>query len=106
MKTAKLNQMIKGWFVGDFEPSILKSEHVEVAVKHYKAGDKEERHVHKIGTEITLIVQGSVKMNGAEYTSGDMVLLTPGEASDFEALTDAINVVVKTPSIRGDKYVV
>jgi anti-sigma factor ChrR (cupin superfamily) len=106
MKTAKLNQMIKGWFVGDFEPSIFKSEHVEVAVKHYKAGDKEERHVHKIGTEITLIVQGSVKMNGAEYRSGDIVLLTPGEASDFEALTDAINVVVKTPSIRGDKYVV
>ena len=104
MKTAQLDQMVKGWFVGDFEPSILKSPHVEVAVKHYKAGDKEERHVHRIGTEITVIVAGTVRMNGIKYTSGDIVMLDPGEATDFEALTNATNVVVKTPSARGDKY--
>lgn len=105
MIVAKLDQMIKGWFIGNFEPSILKSEYAEVAVKYYKAGDREERHVHRICTEITVIVQGFVKMNGVQYATGDIVLLNPGEASDFEALTDAINVVVKTPSVVGDKSV-
>lgn len=104
MKTAKLDQMVKGWFIGNFEPSILKSKHFEVAVKHYKSGDKEECHVHKVGTEITLIVQGRVKMNNIEYATGDIILLNPGEDSDFEALTDTINVVVKTPSVQDDKH--
>jgi quercetin dioxygenase-like cupin family protein len=105
MKTAKLHQMKKGWFVGDFSPSILRSKHVEVAVKHYKAGDREQLHKHEISTEITAIIQGSVKMSGKEYAAGDIVMLNPGEATDFEALTDAISVVVKTPSAVDDKYV-
>lgn len=28
--------MTKGWFVGDFEPSILKTKNCEVGVKSYK----------------------------------------------------------------------
>ena len=42
MKTAKLEDMVKGWFVGNFEPSLLKTNDVEVAVKSYKKGDYEE----------------------------------------------------------------
>ena len=39
MKTAKLTDMIKGWFVGNFEPTLLKTNDVEVAVKEYRKGD-------------------------------------------------------------------
>ena len=48
MKVAKLDDMIKGWFVGNFEPTLLKTNDVEVAVKRYKKGDYEDRHYHKI----------------------------------------------------------
>jgi hypothetical protein len=34
--------MVKGWFVGDFDPSVSRSKDVEVGVKHYRAGDREE----------------------------------------------------------------
>ena len=105
MKTAKLNDMVKGWFVGDFEPTLLHSKEAEVAIKYYKAGDKEAEHVHKIGTEVTAIVSGKVSMCGEIYSDGDIVLLEPGEPCAFEALSDAITVVVKTPSAKGDKYV-
>ena len=72
----------------------------------YKAGDSEKKHVHKIATELTTIIKGKVKMNGMEYREGDIIVMEPGEATDFEALTDAMNVVVKVPSVKGDKYFV
>ena len=88
MKTAKLTDMIKGWFVGNFEPTLLKTNDVEVAVKEYRKGDYEGRHYHKIATEITVIVNGRVKMNGIEYGKGDIIVMEPGEATDFECLED------------------
>ena len=78
----------------------------EVACKHYLAGDREPRHVHRIATELTLIVRGRVTMNGEEFGSGDIVTLAPGEAVEFIVLEDATTVVVKTPSVLGDKYLV
>jgi len=104
MRHARLETMVKGWFVGDFSPTALQTDVCEVAVKHYKAGDHEALHHHKRGTELTLIVSGRVRMMGEEWGPGDILVLEPGEATAFEALTDAINVVVKTPSVAGDKY--
>ena len=105
MKLAKLEDMVKGWFVGNFEPTLLKTNDVEVAVKSYKKGDYEETHYHKIATEITVIISGRVKMNGIEYKAGDIVVMEPNEATDFECLEDGTkNVVVKYPGANNDKY--
>lgn len=104
MKTAKLDDMIKGWFVGNFNPTLLKTNDVEIAVKEYKKGDKEDKHYHKIATEITVIVSGKVKMNNKIYSKGDIIVMEPFEATDFEALEDSVNTVVKFPGANDDKY--
>lgn len=104
MKTGHLSDMVKGWFVGNFEPTLLATDACEVAVKRYKAGDREDRHHHKIATEVTLVLEGRVRMCGQEWGAGSIIVLEPGEATDFEALTDAVNVVVKTPGASNDKY--
>lgn len=105
MKTAKLDDMVKGWFIGNFNPSLRKTNDVEVAVKKYKKGDNEGKHYHKIATEYTCIISGRVKMNGTEYGKGDIVVMEPGEATDFECLEDdTTNVVVKIPGANNDKY--
>ena len=106
MYHAKLKDMVKGWFVGSFKPTLLDTTACEVAVKAYKAGDYEGKHFHKIATEVTLILSGRVRMMDREWKAGDIIVLQPGEATDFEALTDATNVVVKVPGARNDKYVV
>lgn len=106
MKIAKINQMTKGWFVGNFEPTLYKTNDCEVAVKSYKAGDCERKHYHKIATEVTVIVSGKVKMCDRELEAGDIIVLDPGESSSFEALEDSINVVVKLPGANNDKYIV
>lgn len=104
MKHARLESMVKGWFVGDFDPSVLKTDKVEVAVKYYTSGQKEEAHFHRIATEITVVVSGSVRMLGRVWNAGDIVTVDPNEVTDFEALTDSINVVVKMPSLTNDKF--
>ena len=104
MKVDSINNMTKGWFIGNFTPSLLKTNEVEVAVKRYKAGDHEEEHYHKIATEYTVIIEGEVKMNGVIYKKNDIIVMEPGESTDFTALTDSVNVVVKIPGANNDKY--
>lgn len=104
MDAYKLDDMVKGWFVGGFSPTALQTSDCEVAVKHYKAGDQEGAHFHKIATEITVIVSGQVRMAGRTWGPGDIVVLKPGEITDFVAITDAVNVVVKHPGASNDKY--
>lgn len=104
MKHFRLEAMVKGWFVGGFSPAAVQTDACEVAVKHYKAGDHEQAHFHKLATEVTLIVSGRVRMVGQEWGPGDIVVLEPGTVTDFEALTDAVNVVVKTPGAANDKF--
>jgi len=106
MKLHKLKDMFKGWIVGNFEPSLYKTDDVEVAVKNYKTGERDEKHYHKIATEITIISDGKVLMNGTLYSTGDIITIEPGEATDFEALTDTITTVVKLPCVKDDKYLV
>ncbi len=104
MKHAKLAEMVKGWFVGDFDPVVLRTADVEVAVKHYRAGDREDLHHHRVATEVTVIVSGTVRMLDRVWETGDIVVIEPGEATAFEALTDAVNVVVKLPGAKNDKF--
>lgn len=105
MKTADLKNFFKGWFVGNFEPSLIKTNDVEVAVKKYTAGDYEGSHYHKIATEITLILSGEVEMNSIKYKTDDIIVIEPGERTDFKCLTDVVTVVVKYPGASNDKYV-
>lgn len=104
MKHERFEKMIRGWFVGAFRPTAYSTEACEVAVKNYRAGEREDAHFHKVATEITLVMSGKVRMVGRTWGEGDIVILEPGDVSDFEALTDAVNVVVKVPGALNDKH--
>lgn len=106
MKTGTLDNMVKGWFIGNFEPTLLKTNEVEVAVKEYKKGDCEASHYHKIATEFTVVVSGKVRMCDQIFEKNDIIVMNPGEATDFEALEDTVCTVVKYPGAENDKYLV
>jgi quercetin dioxygenase-like cupin family protein len=104
MKKAQLDDMFKGWFVGDFNPTAFSTDQCEVAVKTYKEGDSDAAHYHKLAHEITLVLNGTVSMLDQTWQSGDIVVIEPGEVSSLIALTDATLVVVKVPGAKDDKY--
>jgi quercetin dioxygenase-like cupin family protein len=103
MKTEHIDNFIKGWFVGKFEPSLLK-DNFEVGLHQHKAGEFHQDHYHKLGTEINLMVEGSLRINGQIVGPGDIFVLEPYEISQVEYLTDVKLVVVRNISNPNDKY--
>jgi hypothetical protein len=105
MKLFNLENMKKGWFIGNFEPTCYNG-NFEVGVKRYKSGDKEPKHYHKLSKEFTVIISGKVKMNGAIYKENDIIQIDEYESTDFECLEDTLTVVVKTKSESNDKFII
>ena len=101
----KLEEMIKGWFIGNFNPTLFSTNDVEVGVKKYVAGDQECTHHHKIATEFTVILNGTVEMSGNRYSDGDIIKINSGVSTNFKAITDVTTVVVKIPGAINDKYI-
>lgn len=105
MKIYNLKDFIGGWVAGNFEPTIFKTEDFEVSVKRYKEGEYQKKHMHKKADELSIIVQGSARMNDKVYKKDDIVLVSKGESTDFYPLEDdTTTCVIKLPSVVGDKY--
>lgn len=104
MNLHNLSDFIKGWIIGDFKPSIIRTKEFEFLVRMYKKGDREANHVHRKADEITVVVSGIFEMNNHELRSGDIVHLKPCEPASFECIEDGATAVIKTPSVIGDKY--
>lgn len=104
MKISNLSKMKGGWFIGDFLPTVIKTQVVEVGVKRYVKGEYAEKHHHRIATEITVLISGSARMNDHTYHADDIIVIEPGDSTDFLALEDVTTVVVKLPGATNDKY--
>lgn len=104
MKKYNLKEMKKGWFVGNFSPSLHLTESCEVGVKKYKKGDKESEHFHMQAKEITVVISGKIKMKNQVLNENDIIVIEPNESTDFEALEDTVTAVFKSRSVAGDKY--
>lgn len=106
MKIDKMSNMVGGWFIGDFEPSVYKTDQFEVCYKQHYKDEIWDNHYHKIATEINYLIKGEMKINDILFTKGDIFLIEPYEISVPEFLTDCELIVVKTPSIKEDKYII
>lgn len=103
MKKYRLENFTKGWFVGDFEPTLYKNSHMEVGVKFFQKDEIELEHHQNIATEITIVTSGIVSFNGQEFSQGDIIVVDPKEKTIFKSLTDSTVACIKFPSIPNDK---
>ena len=103
MKLARLSEFTNGWFLGNFNPSLFKSEDFEVCVKNFKKGDVEAAHFQKVATEVTVVLSGSVRMGDHILQVDDILTIYKGEVCDFEALSDCKVLGIKFPSLPEDK---
>lgn len=104
MHIEKLSNMFRGWFIGDFEPSVLRTKDFEVGVLSHKKGEFWPEHHHKICTEINVLLEGNMTINGIHIRVGDIFVIYPNESSAPVFLEDCKVLCVKTPSVIGDKY--
>jgi hypothetical protein len=103
VKKDSLENMVGGWFIGNFQPSVHESKDFEVTIRHYLKGETEPRHYQRIATEITVIVLGKARMGDQTLNPNDILTVLPNEILDFEALEDCTIVAIKFPSIPSDK---
>lgn len=94
----------RGWFVGQFERAVFKTDACEVAYQYNHKGEHCAPHTHRIATEINLITRGRVIMSGQEFEAGDIIIMEPGDVCECKYLEDTYTVVVKVPGVLDDKY--
>lgn len=104
MKIARIETMKGGWFIGNFNPCVYNTNQFEVCFKQHTKGENWETHYHKEAVEINYLIRGEMTVNGIELKSGDIFTIEKNEISAPMFKTDCELIVVKTPSVVGDKY--
>ena len=98
MKILKHSDMLRGWFVGGFEPTAYYTKDFEVGYRTHLPSDPPDPHFHPIVTEINLITQGRMLLQNKELTTGDIFILYPWEVADPTFLEPTSIICVKLPS--------
>lgn len=101
----RIEEFPGGWLAGDFSPALLSSKEIEVSVKHFGPGSWEPDHYQRSVTEITIVLTGKCVLAGEVLTAGDILIIPPLMAGSFLAETEVLLLVLKSPSIPGDKVV-
>ena len=104
MKKLKLKDMHRGWFIGNFEPSILRTELFEVGLLSHGKGEQWPEHFHAEATEYNLLVEGSMSVNNILIEVGDIFVFEQLETCKPVFHQDCKILCIKIPSIPGDKY--
>lgn len=104
MIVSNIKNYTNGWMVGDFSPSLIRSTQFELAHHQHQAGEKSVPHFHKETTELNYIVSGELIVSGRHLKAGDIWIYEPNEISDVEFLTYTSLIILRYPSIPGDKY--
>jgi hypothetical protein len=101
-----LKDFTKGWIIGDFEPTIFGTKDFEISIKYYNKNDFENEHYHKIAKEWTCVLNGKVQFNNQIFEKDSIILVNPYQKIKFKALENSTTVVIKIPSVKGDKYII
>lgn len=98
-----LNNYIRGWLIGDFEPSLLRIKDFEICITNHMAGELSQPHYHTDSEEINVVSSGEIEVNGKRLTKGGIFIYAALEISDVKFITDTALVVIRLPSSPFDK---
>lgn len=105
MKVLRIEDMVRGWFVGGFEPTAHYTKDFEVGYRVHERGSQ-DHHFHTDVTEVNLLVSGSLRMHNRVLTAGDIFILEPWEITNPEFLEDSGVICVKFPSMNDKRPLV
>ena len=101
-----IKDFTRGWFIGNFDPSIIKTQDFEVGIMIHKKNDHWPTHFHKIITEYNIVLEGKIQFNDRTYEKGDIFIVPPYTVALCNFLEDCSILVIKTPSVPSDKHLV
>lgn len=95
-----------GWFIGNFDPTLYKTEACEVAYKYHFPGEDWPEHYHQHSDEINYLVSGQMEINGQKIEAPRVFIIKKGEAAKPRFITTVSLIVVRVPGIPNDKVLV
>lgn len=103
--TVDLTLMKSGWFVGDFEPSIVRTTLMDIGYLTHHPGEKWDFHTHYFSREYNFLVSGKMSINGITYKSGSKFMFDYRCMACPKFYEKCTILCVKFPSAPRDKVV-
>jgi hypothetical protein len=102
----KLDNFVRGWIVGDFEPSLLKNSGIELAVMNREKGvGVHDFHYHERCIELNVLIKGKMRCNNKVINENEIFVFNPNVPSIYEYLEDCTFVVFKNKPSNADKVI-
>ena len=98
-----VDSFVRGWFIGDFEPSIIRTKTWEVALLRHNKGEKWDFHYHAQADEVNVLLNGRMMLNGYEIRARNVFTIPKKQIACPLFLEDCLILCIKTPSVIGDK---
>lgn len=98
------SDFVRGWIIGNFSPSIFRTEDFEVGILQHKKDEIWPVHYHLLATEYNYLIKGKMTINNNIIYEGDFFIIDKEEISEAKFLEDCTVLVIKVPSEPGDKY--
>lgn len=103
VKDIQIKDTVRGWFLGDFEPSIKRISNMEIGLLTHEANEQWDAHVHREVVEYNYLVKGEMTLNEQEYKTGDSFIFPPRHLAVPKFKTKCIILCLKIPSKPTDK---
>ena len=96
-----------GWFVGKFNPALIKSEEFEFGYKRIAKNTKPDYHYHKLKTEYTILIEGEIYCESTSTLIKPIscIKMNPNEKNDQFFTKDSLILIINSPSVMNDKYI-
>ena len=105
-RTWDVADFTRGWFIGDFQPSIIKTSEFEVAKLSHKKNEKWGFHYHSLATEINVLLKGSMTINGMDVSTNSIFICDKNQVACPIFNEDCDILCIKVPSKPDDKYII
>jgi hypothetical protein len=103
---ANISEYHRGWFIGDFEPSLERLKTFEACYTSHKRDETSDPHYHTSSTEINLVISGKLLVNGKLLEEGGIFIYDKNEVSDVQFVEDTKLLIIRIPSAPNDKVIV
>jgi dTDP-glucose pyrophosphorylase len=101
-----ISRYTRGWLIGNFEPSILKTKDFEIGILQHKKNEKWGFHFHEETKEINILIKGKIIINNVLVEENTIFIFEKNMISCPLFLEDCIVICIKTPSLPNDKIII
>jgi len=101
-----INDYIRGWIIGDFEPCIKRTNEYEIGILSHKKGEKWGFHYHAETKEINILIQGKMRINNVLVEENTIFIFERNMISCPLFLEDCVVICIKLPSLPNDKVII